>query len=268
MAQATILLADDNPEYLDSKSELIRREGFQVVTASSPSQARSILETQAIDVAVLDLRLEGGGKDDISGLDIAMLMAPRIPKIILTAHSETDVMIDAFRLNSEGLPRVVEWITKDEKNDVLIEAIRKALVYANRVRRPLIGTTVFDLDQDFRDARMQVRYNYWIALLASIGGIVLIFVGAFLSLNQIFSVGILSAVAGVITEAVGILAFRRVDAANLRMDSYHKKSHQVKQLEILLATCEELPATQEQSLKTAVIDKVASNWFGSGSSSE
>jgi len=192
-------------------------------------------------------------------------MLPRVPKIILTAFPPTQIMVSALRLSSEGLPQVVEWISKDEKNDVLIEAIRKALVFANRVRRPLIGTTVFDLDKDYKDARLQVKINYGIAVLGSIGGIILIFVGAILSLKEILVIGVLSAVAGVIMEAVGILAFRRVDAANSRMDNYHKRSLQFKQLETLLDVCEELPASQEQTLKISVIDKVSTTWFGTQS---
>lgn len=113
MAQPTILLADDDLDFLKTTSELIRRKGYQVLTASSPEDAKSMLDRQAIDIAILDLRLRGGGREDTSGLDVAAAISPRIPKIILTASGDTDAMRNVVGLNSEGIPHVVEWLRKD-----------------------------------------------------------------------------------------------------------------------------------------------------------
>lgn len=267
MALATILLADDNTDFLKVRAELLRKAGYVVVTASNPAEAIKTLEARSIDVAVLDQRLKGGGDEDKSGLEIAKKVAPYVPKIILTAYPDHDSMREILSLTSEGLPYAIDYIDKKADIEELLHAIRRALALAGRFQQSIDGMSA-RLDRDYRDAQGQAKFNYWAALVVAICGVIIILVGAVLVLRGILESGIATAIAGIVAQAVGYLFFKRVDAANERMDRYHSEGIQIRSLEILLAACAELPANQQQVCKSMIIEKAASRWLGQPSLSE
>lgn len=261
MARFTVLLADDDTDFLTTTAEFLEREGYRVVAASNPSEARKILTAQNIDVAVLDLRLtDSSDENDISGLIIAREVARQVPKIILTAYPTVAAAREALSLDIEGLPAAVDLVLKTEGVDALAQAIRKALVLATRFRKSIDATSA-ELDKDNEHARTQAILNYVATLLISLSGVMIIYVGTVLVLNGMLAIGIVSGIVGVIAQSVSFLFFRRVDAANERMDRYHLERLQVRYLEILLTACEELPASKEQACKSAVIEKASMLWL-------
>ena len=81
---STLLLVDDEPAIRLLLSEILRGEGFTVLTAGSAAEARQCLEEQAFDVVLTDLRME----TPTAGFEVvqaAASMAPRPGIVILTA---------------------------------------------------------------------------------------------------------------------------------------------------------------------------------------
>ena len=118
-----ILFADNHPAYLDSQSEFLEREGYQVIKATTPTEARKILRTGQVDVAILDLHLEHDrSKLDKSGLEVAKEFIERVPSIILTSEKDAQSVV--------GVAREMSVVLKSEPNDTLLRAIRDALVPA------------------------------------------------------------------------------------------------------------------------------------------
>jgi CheY-like chemotaxis protein len=269
MGKAKILFADNDPEYLKARKEFLENEGFDVVTAANPLQARRLLQKGGIDVAILDTRLEeDGNEDDISGLLIAEEVAHHIPKIILTAYPSTE---DAARVLSpklEGLPAAVKFLVKQqgkqEKPEVLIQAIHEALQFGKRAFQQTVDNITKQLNEDYADARKEARIHYWSSLVVALLGIGLIFGGIFLTLRNSleFPVGIASSIGGIVTEVVNYLFFRRVDVAHKRVDVYHGELLQMRSFESLLAACEEFHTLDDrETAKKQIVSSAAKIWF-------
>ncbi|BBQ02689.1 histidine kinase (plasmid) [Burkholderia sp. SFA1] len=80
----TVLLVEDEPEVLGLASELFRSIGYEVVAASSASEAAGILdERHDVDVVFTDITMPHG----ISGLELARMVRSRFPdiKVVLTS---------------------------------------------------------------------------------------------------------------------------------------------------------------------------------------
>jgi CheY-like chemotaxis protein len=263
MEKAIILFADNDEEFLGSRREFLEQEGFKIVPALDPTEARNILEQRNIDLAILDLRLLNDKDDkDFSGLDLAKRVAPSIPKIILTRFATVEAVREALGPQLESLPPAVDFIAKQEGPQALLTAVRKALKLLSRFREVIDGLAD-QLRKDYEDARQQAKMNFWASLVVAIAGVLIIFAGVSLAMGGMVAIGVSSAVAGVIAEAVGVLFFKRADVANARMDRYHREILETRQFENLLAACDELQVTERREIcKKRVIETTTGRWLG------
>ncbi len=55
----SILVVDDEPNYLVVLSEVLRDENFEVFTASHGSEALDIVRSNDLDIVVTDMRMPG-----------------------------------------------------------------------------------------------------------------------------------------------------------------------------------------------------------------
>jgi two-component system OmpR family response regulator len=80
-----ILIVDDEPAVVDVVEFALRKGGFEVMSTATIAKARSVLESEAIDLLVLDLGLPDG-----DGLDLCRHIhaKTRLPTIILTCRDE------------------------------------------------------------------------------------------------------------------------------------------------------------------------------------
>ena len=113
----TVLLVDDNEDFLEQLADgLRRRGGFIVHTASTVSKARAIVELRSVHVAVVDFIIGRG----VDGEKLAVLLRAqsrrRGLKVLLLSGFEYSG--NAF----DGLP-LMKGI--DNEHDVVAEAIRK-----------------------------------------------------------------------------------------------------------------------------------------------
>jgi DNA-binding response OmpR family regulator len=103
----TVLLADDDPDYLFQVAFYLRRAGYEVVAVESQAEAEQVITKMKPDIAVFDLMMES----DDSGFILCYKLKrryPEVPVILATAVSrETGI---TFGLNS-GQDR--EWIRAD-----------------------------------------------------------------------------------------------------------------------------------------------------------
>ena len=144
MAKATILFADNDYDFLETRSEFLEDEGYAVLKARSPEEARNILDRGRVQLAILDIRLtddrDGG---DISGLELAQEAAYRsIPKIMLTGFPNVEAVRIALRHRIDELPPAVDYISKKGEEgkkgaEVLIEAVERAFASHVRINRDL-----------------------------------------------------------------------------------------------------------------------------------
>ncbi|HDP75689.1 MAG TPA: response regulator [Bacteroidales bacterium] len=106
-ARKTILIVDDDPDYLFQLKFHVEKMGFDVVTAQSQREAENILKNIKPDLAILDLMMENEDSGFILSYKLKR-MYPDTPVIIATAVSAETGM--SFGISSE---QERQWIKAD-----------------------------------------------------------------------------------------------------------------------------------------------------------
>lgn len=122
-----ILLADNDPILLRTRAEFLRNHGYTMLTASSPEEARGILDRQHVHLAVLDIRLCDDSPGDISGLELAQdpRYAP-VPKVMLTMFASVDAVKQALMHSPDELPPAVDFVSKKDGLEAMLDAVNHA----------------------------------------------------------------------------------------------------------------------------------------------
>jgi DNA-binding response OmpR family regulator len=128
MNKQTILLADNDKDFLATCGEFLETAGYHILTADSPDEAKKLLETSRIHLAILDLRMENDHDEkDRSGLLLAKNAARSIPKLILTRFPTYQDVVEALRLDIHELPPAVDFLDKREDLSQLLATIQRVL---------------------------------------------------------------------------------------------------------------------------------------------
>lgn len=117
-APISLLLVDDEIEFLAAMARTLDRRGIEVYTASGGAEALGRLRQQPVDVLVLDVKMPG--MDGESLYDLVRREHPGLPVIMLTAHG---TMHQAFRMSRDG---VVAYLCKPCDVDDLVARVRAA----------------------------------------------------------------------------------------------------------------------------------------------
>ena len=273
MKKFVILFADNDHSFLDIRRQFLEDAGYSVIPVYTEEEARRQLrENQEIDLAILDIRLvEDKDDKDLSGLEIAREEARQTPKIILTSFPNVDNTRMALKVLSDGLPPAVEFVDKEEGPKALLKAIRYALgpdtAWMRNVKNSIDQNDVM-INDDYKSTRRQSWIYFVSSLISAMIGIAILFFGIVLAFfqgqkgftfSQQITIGLLSAAASIIMEAVSVLFFRRADAANQRMDLYHQERLQGQRYKILLDTCNSITSSTDQEACCIRIIQVASD---------
>lgn len=57
MTKTIILFADNDRDFRETRTAFLEREGYKVLPAANPTEARRSLEQDGVDLAILDIRL-------------------------------------------------------------------------------------------------------------------------------------------------------------------------------------------------------------------
>lgn len=114
-----ILLADDEPLYLRTTAELLRRAGYECLTATDAAEAIQALTDQSIDLIIVDLNMPGNL--DLELLNVGRKQYPQIPMIVATGAPSLRSAIDSVRLH------IADYLLKPIRIEELIASVRRAL---------------------------------------------------------------------------------------------------------------------------------------------
>ena len=117
----TVLLTDDDNNYLAAVSQLLERAGHSVVTAQSGERALEYLSGggEEIDLVLLDIRMPG--MDGIQTLGQIRERHPSTPVIMLTGEDAIDLVVNAMRAGASN------YIPKTAGGTELLTAVRTVL---------------------------------------------------------------------------------------------------------------------------------------------
>lgn len=135
-----ILFADNDRDFLDTRAEFLEQTGYQVLKAYTLEDARQLLTTEYLHLAILDMRMENDTDDkDVSGLTLAKDPAFRsVPKIILTNFPSYEAVRETLGPDIEGLPPAVGFVVKPEGAEALIQAVEQAFEKYVRINHELV----------------------------------------------------------------------------------------------------------------------------------
>ena len=105
-----LLVVDDNQDNLKVVSNFLKEKNYKIALATDGAGALKILETNRIDLILLDIMMPG-----MDGFEVCKRLKENpetkdIPVIFLTAKSETDDIVRGFQLGG------VDYITKPFKH--------------------------------------------------------------------------------------------------------------------------------------------------------
>ena len=128
---ARVLVVDDEASMRDMLRIVLRRDGYQVLVAEGARAAAAILEREAIDLLLSDIRMPDGSGVDV--LRAAKQANADVVAFMMTAFASTETAVEAMRLGA------VDYFTKPFNVDELRLKIRPAPRDAapeGRERRP------------------------------------------------------------------------------------------------------------------------------------
>src|SRR5690606_10841578 len=92
---ARVLIVDDDAALASTIADGLTDKGWEVTTASSPSEASALVRERSVDLLVTDLRMpEVAG---IALLDLSRKVAPERPVIVMTAFGAVDTAVESLR---------------------------------------------------------------------------------------------------------------------------------------------------------------------------
>ena len=122
----TILVVDDEPNYLIVLSELLRDENFEVYTAPGTDEAISIVKEVDLDLVITDMQMPG--KDGSVLMHEVKSHNQDLPVIIITAYAEVEKAVAAMQAGA------FSYLAKPFSNDELIATISRAVSHYTLIK--------------------------------------------------------------------------------------------------------------------------------------
>lgn len=120
----TLLCVDDEPNILSSLKRLFRVKGYRVLTADSGAAGLALLEHEAVDLVISDMRMPE--MDGAEFLEHVRTRHPDTVRLLLTGYSDISSILAAINRGE-----IYRYITKPwDDNDILL-LVRDALARRN-----------------------------------------------------------------------------------------------------------------------------------------
>src|SRR5271166_154605 len=134
LAQGRVLIADDQPDVLEALRLLLKGEGYQIDSATSPAGILAALETRDFDVVLMDLNYTRDTTSGQEGLDLlARIQAidSTLPVVVMTAWGSVELAVEAMRRGAR------DFIQKPWENARLLAILRTQAELSRALRKGL-----------------------------------------------------------------------------------------------------------------------------------
>jgi len=141
MANAKILVVDDDQRIIDLVTLYLKKDGYQVLSAGDGQQALDLARHRRPDLVILDLLLP-----ELDGMDVCHILRTesKVPIIMLTARAAEDDKLAGLELGAD------DYVTKPFSPRELVARVRAVLRRASDEQEPApsqvhFGDVVMDL---------------------------------------------------------------------------------------------------------------------------
>ncbi|HEX6043204.1 MAG TPA: sigma-54 dependent transcriptional regulator [Pyrinomonadaceae bacterium] len=147
----TILVVDDDRSVTEALGAVLRKAGYEVVTANSLAEARSVLSSRSYNLVLTDLRLTDG-----TGIELITNVKQQTPDtevILMTAFGSIDITIEAIKRGA------YYYLEKPHPPGQLLTLVERALQFAAlRIENKTLKRSLAGEDESFglvgRDPRI------------------------------------------------------------------------------------------------------------------
>lgn len=125
--QASLLIIDDEKNYLLVLEALLLDAGYAVTALSDPETALAFLDESEVDVIITDMKMP-----KLSGKDVLAHVKrdyPHVPVLVMTAFGSIESAVDVMKMGA------FDYITKPFSNDELLLSVQNASELAKVHRR-------------------------------------------------------------------------------------------------------------------------------------
>jgi len=118
MEKMKMMLVDDEERFLSTTQKLLAKKGYDVLTASSGSEALENLRYHNIHVVILDVKMPG--MDGMATLTEIKRQFPLVEVIMLTGHGTIETAIDGLKSGA------TDYLMKPADIDEIIQKAEEA----------------------------------------------------------------------------------------------------------------------------------------------
>ncbi|HVF92657.1 MAG TPA: SpoIIE family protein phosphatase [Blastocatellia bacterium] len=139
------LIADDQPDILEALYLLLKNEGFQIETATSPAAVLEALSSRNFDLLLMDLnyaRDTTSGQEGLDLLESIRAIDSTLPIVVMTAWATIDLAVETMRRG------VRDFVQKPWENDRLLSILCNQIKDGRSLRQRLSRQR-----QEIQDAR-------------------------------------------------------------------------------------------------------------------
>jgi DNA-binding NtrC family response regulator len=126
-----VIVADDQQDVLTALRMLLKNDGVQVTTVSSPAGLLEAVRSESFDVAIIDLNYARDTTSGREGLDLLPqihAIDASLPVIVMTAWGTIDVAVEAMRRGAR------DFLEKPWDNHRVLTLVRNQVSYSREVR--------------------------------------------------------------------------------------------------------------------------------------
>jgi len=126
-----ILIADDQRDVLEALRLLLKGEGFEIETATSPGGVLAAVEAQDFDAVLMDLNYQRDTTSGAEGMDLLSRLQTAdgsLPVIVMTAWGTVDRAVEAMRRGAR------DFVEKPWDNARLIATLRTQVALGRALR--------------------------------------------------------------------------------------------------------------------------------------
>jgi DNA-binding NtrC family response regulator len=127
-----VLIADDQLDVIEALRLLLKGEGFQIETVTSPEQVLSVIEARDFDIALIDLNYTRDTTSGQEGLDLItniQSIDASLPVVVMTAWGSVDLAVEAMRRGAR------DFVQKPWENERLITILRTQAELSKALRK-------------------------------------------------------------------------------------------------------------------------------------
>jgi DNA-binding NtrC family response regulator len=119
MTAQRVLVVDDEPDMVENCARILKRSGYQCLTATDPHRALALVEAEHPDLLLTDLKMPG--MDGMELLRRARASDPALPVILITAFASIESAVAAIK---DG---AFDYLPKNFSVDQLRVAVERGL---------------------------------------------------------------------------------------------------------------------------------------------